>query len=73
MKRILLFTLSIPLFLSAQVLTVDQSQLTFGSVNELTTDSLPLVITNTSAAPVTVNQLKFYNLLFHYFRNYKFD
>ncbi|MDB9775772.1 endonuclease [Vicingaceae bacterium] len=60
MKRILLFTLSIPLFLSAQVLTVDQSQLTFGSVNELTTDSLPLVITNTSAAPVTVNQLKFY-------------
>ena len=62
MKRILLFTLSIPLFLSAQVLTVDQSQLTFGSVNELTTDSLPLVITNTSAAPVTVNQLKFYTI-----------
>jgi len=60
MKRILLFTLSIPLFLSAQVLTVDQSQLSFGSVNELTTDSLPLVITNTSASPVTVNQLKFY-------------
>ncbi len=62
MKRILLFTLSIPLFLSAQVLTVDQSQLSFGSVNELTTDSLPLVITNTSAAPVTVNQLKFYTI-----------
>ena len=61
MKRFLLFALNIPLFLSAQVLTVDQTQLTFGSVNELTTDSLPLIITNTSAAPVTVNQLKFYN------------
>lgn len=61
MKRILLLALSIPLFLSAQVLTVDQTQLSFGSVNELTTDSLPLIITNTSAAPVTVNQLKFYN------------
>ncbi len=61
MKRILLLALSIPLFTSAQVLTVNQSQLSFGSVNELTTDSLPLVITNTSASPVTVNQLKFYN------------
>ncbi len=61
MKRFLLLALSIPLFTSAQVLTVNQSQLTFGSVNELTTDSLPLVITNTSASPVSVNQLKFYN------------
>jgi hypothetical protein len=61
MKRFLLLALSIPLFTTAQVLTVDQPQLSFGSVNELTSDSLPLVITNTSASPVTVNQLKFYN------------
>lgn len=61
MKRFLLFALSTPLFLSSQVLTVDQSQLSFGSVNELTTDSLPLIISNTSGNSITVNQLKFYN------------
>ncbi len=61
MKRFLLFALSTPLFLSSQVLTVDQPQLSFGSVNELTTDSLPLIISNSSSNSITVNQLKFYN------------
>lgn len=61
MKQLLLLAICIPLFSTAQVLTVDQTQLNFGTVNEITPDSLQLTITNTSATPITVNQIKFYN------------
>lgn len=61
MKQLLLLAICIPFFSTAQVLKVDQTQLNFGTVNEITPDSLQLTITNTSAAPVTVNQIKFYN------------
>jgi len=61
MKQLLLLAICIPFFSTAQVLTVNQSQLNFGTVNEISIDSLQLTITNTSAAPVTVNQIKFYN------------
>jgi hypothetical protein len=61
MKQLLLLAICVPFFATAQVLTVNQSQLNFGTVNEITPDSLQLTITNTSAAPVTVNQIKFYN------------
>jgi endonuclease I len=61
MKQLLLLAICIPFFSTAQVLTVDQTQLNFGTVNEITPDSLQLTITNTSATPITVNQIKFYN------------
>ena len=61
MKQLLLLAICIPFFSTAQVLTVDQTQLNFGTVNEITPDSLQLTITNTSAIPITVNQIKFYN------------
>ncbi|MBR9831922.1 T9SS type A sorting domain-containing protein [bacterium] len=61
MKQLLLLAFCIPFLSTAQVLTVDQTQLNFGTVNEITPDSLQLTITNTSATPITVNQIKFYN------------
>ncbi len=61
MKRFLSLILLLPFFVTAQVLTVDQNQLNFGSVNDTTMDSLSVILTNTSNSDITVNQVKFYN------------
>lgn len=61
MKNILTFIFFLPLFCTAQVLSVNQNQLNFGSVNDTTMDSLSVIISNTSNSDVTVNQIKFYN------------
>ncbi len=45
----------------AQTLTVNTSQLNFGTVDELNPDSLPLTISNTIGHDVDVTNLRFYN------------
>ncbi len=45
----------------AQPLQVSPAQLSFGTVNELTTDSLQLTLTNPHSFPVQVTEVKFFN------------
>lgn len=59
--NLLLLLCSDCIFSSAQTLTVNPGQLSFGTVDELNPDSIQLFITNNQGRPVTVTNMKFYS------------
>jgi len=62
MKRLLFFTLLLPLFATSQIVSADSTSINFGVVLVGSTDSSLVTLTNNSVAPLNVTNIKFYSI-----------
>lgn len=62
MKKFLFIPLFLPLLMAGQIIRPDSTSINFGNVMVGNTDSAQVVLSNTSASAVNVNNVKFYSI-----------